>query len=151
MRDMPEQEARSLLEVGSKCPGAVPWVPSRSAGLQWSAGAGLVDGQGSPRGLYVELVARQVLKPNMRAYRFSVYRTLPQGPQRVYQLDVPQWPNLPRDQHHWPHEHIGNRRIAGDEGWVRWSLADAIDRFCAATNTKFEPEIPDPFEFRLQG
>lgn len=117
----------------------------------WTAGAGLVDIQGSPTGLYVELQARQVIKPSMRAYRFTVFRTSASGPQRVYQLDVPQWPVAPRDEHLLPHEHVGARRVIGDCAWGKWSYYEVIEHFCEMTSIAFDPQLPDPFEFVLEG
>ncbi|MNT30549.1 hypothetical protein D3C72_1663480 [compost metagenome] len=113
---------------------------------------GLLDANGRSAKLIVELRFRRSSKTNVAQYVFSVFRrVLPKGLERVYQLDVMQWPKPVRDQHQMPHEHFGNERNLGDDSWAKWSYDEVLAYFCARTNITFVPPVPHPEELRLKG
>lgn len=151
LSDIPEDEARQLLAIPSICPGADPWVPREKPLFGFDAGAGLIDLDGNPRGLYVEMAVSRGRRSQLPHYRFSVYKTGRPHMARVYQLEVTQLPRLPADKHQWPHEHIGRARNIGNADWLRWSYHDALRHFQAATNITFDPTLSDPNDFRLEG
>jgi hypothetical protein len=149
MTDVPEDEARRILSTPSICPDAIPWGDSRQ-GLCFIAGAGLLDLEGNPRSLFVELRVSETASLKMKKLIFSVWRPTQWGRHRVYQLDVPCWPKLPKDRHQLPHEHIGGRREIGDASWIRWAYDDVFQHFCCTANVTFQPVPDDPLEFRLK-
>lgn len=148
MRDLDQVEAEALLAVPSVCPGAEPWNPFRRPMFGYEAGAGLLDAQGRPRGLYTELRVTRGHKTQLHAFNFSVFRTTVHGTERVYQLTLVKYPALPSNQHAWPHEHVGSARIDHPE-WLAWEYDDVLAHFCARTRITFEPPPEDPNQFKL--
>jgi hypothetical protein len=149
--DVPEDEARALLAEPSVCPEIGPWIPKSRPLVGYEAGAGLLDESGNPRGMSVQLDVAQGRKTRLWTYRFTVYRLGMHSPSRVYQLEVTNFPTLPKDKHAWPHEHIGRGKVVGDAGWLRWSYDAVLARFKLATNITFVPDIDDPSVFKLEG
>ena len=114
-------------------------------------GCGLLDQDGVSLRLLVDLRYRRTEKTNARQYLFTLFQRQPYGLERIYQLDVRQYPRVPKDAHLLPHEHIGKARVTGNAGWANWSYDEAMARFCTMTNIVFRPNLPHPEDFRLRG
>ena len=151
MRDVTEQDASALLAAPLLCEDCEDWKPSRTSKGLLEAGCGLISREGVNLRLYVDMRFRRTGKTNGRFYMFSIFRRQPYGQERIYQLDIRQYPVTPRDHHLLPHEHIGSARQIGDAEWLNWTYDQVLAHFCARTNVTFIPQLPHPDEFRLRG
>jgi hypothetical protein len=146
MTDATEDEARATLAIPSVCPNAEPWNPQPRGGIGFQCGAGLLDADGSPRGLAVDLLVSQARATKLMRFKFTVFKSTQWGPERLYQLDVQCFPRLPSDSHQYPHEHFGRYRSSPQEAWAKWTFDDVLTRFRESTNITFEPRVTNPFE-----
>lgn len=151
MKDVPEQEARALLARPLSCEDCEDWKPSRTSKGLLEAGCGLISPEGVHLRLYVDMRFRRTEITSGKFYMFSIFRRQPYGQERIYQLDIRQYPVVPRDEHLLPHEHIGSARETGDAAWSNWNYDQVLAYFCARTNVTFIPLLPHPDEFRLRG
>lgn len=151
MNNISEEEARALFIQPLICEDCSEWRYSPGVKGEMNTGAGLLNEQGVGVKLYADLTFRRSPKTNTVRYVFTVFRRGITGSERVYQLDITQWPKPVRDLHQMPHEHIGAGRYLGDDSWSTWTYHDVIARFCSQTNITFSPLIPDPEDFKLKG
>lgn len=141
---MPEEEARALLSNAYHCQEPPDWAPAKDHRLTRHIECGLLDEDERRASLYVSMRCTVATRNTVGRYVFSVFK-LSSGPaERVYQLDVKNWPRLPNDVHSRPHEHIGSRRVIGDDSWIGWGYDQVIAHFLTRVNIRFEPEITDP-------
>ena len=151
MNDIPEAEARSLLNVPSRCEDCDDWEPIRTQPGSFSVSSGVVDQDGVGRRLLVQLDYRNSLKTRSIKYIFTVFQRQPYGKDRVYQLEVFQVPKQLKDLHKLSHEHFGDRKTVGDAAWNDWEYDDVIAYFISQTNIEFFPMPPHPEHFQLKG
>ncbi|HBQ88685.1 MAG TPA: hypothetical protein DD803_04395 [Alcaligenes faecalis] len=145
-------EARQLLSQRLTCEDSPDWAPLKGYKGFLSTSCGLLDTNGKSTRLIADLEFRRSPKTNVIRYVFSVYRReLRQGLERVYQLDVSQWPRPVKDLHQLPHEHMGDERTVGADHWSKWTYEEVLAYFCAQTNITFIPVVPHPEELRLKG
>lgn len=145
-------EAKDLLSQPLTCEDSPDWSPTKGVKGLLSTSCGLLDSNGKSTKLIAELQYRRSAKTNVIRYVFSVYqRQLPKGLERVYQLDVPQWPRPVKDLHQLPHEHVGDERNLGADYWSKWQYEDVLEYFCTQTNITFMPDMPHPEELHLKG
>lgn len=151
MLDIPESEAKALLAHGLRCIDCETWIPHKVNKFLSTACAGTLDNQGVSPGIIV--VLEYYLHPvtQLKRYKFSVFKQRPYGLDRVYQLEVTQSKKPLKDAHTKPHEHFGDTRTNGDDGWSLWSYDEALNHFCERTKITFEPPIQTPEEtFKLR-
>lgn len=151
MRDMPEAEARALLDRPLLCRDCGDFqmqeMPKGLTRIQ----CGLLDESGISVGMYVQLDYRLSPTTRLRKYDFSVFKQFSYGACRVYQLTIEQLPAKPKNIHAMPHEHFGCSRIDGPEEWLGWGFDAILNHFCARSNVQFDP-IPDgPEILKLKG
>ncbi|WP_238920911.1 hypothetical protein [Achromobacter xylosoxidans] len=152
MNNVTAEEALALLSSPLICEDCPDWVPGKELKGLLSTSCGLLDSTGRSAKLVAELRFRRSSKTHVAQYVFSVFRrTLPRGLERVYQLDILQWPKPVKDLHQMPHEHFGNERIQGDDSWSKWTYDEVLAHFCARANITFVPPVPHPEELRLKG
>ncbi|MHB1236378.1 MAG: hypothetical protein ACYCY7_02335 [Gallionella sp.] len=150
MLDIAESEAKVLLSGKLRCINCEPWIPHKVSKFLSTASAGTVDSQGINPGIIVTLDYFLHPLTQIKHYKFSVFKQRPYGLERVYQLDVRQSKKPLRDVHSKPHEHFGDKRTDGDDGWSLWSYYEALEYFCTRTNISFEPPVKTPDEaFKL--
>ncbi|MEJ8811400.1 hypothetical protein WKW77_10015 [Variovorax ureilyticus] len=150
MHDIPEAEARALLAnvlFAHDCPDWSVWKVQPGTS---QIDMGLVDAAGIGARMQVSLKFHRGPKTNLTHYLFTVYRQEPQGLQRVYQLEVRQWPKPVKSEHMRPHEHWGDKRIQGEQSWASWSYEQVLAYFCEQTRIKFEPVPGHPEAFSLK-
>ena len=151
MFDIPESEAKALLDQGSCCINCEPWIPHKIIRFLSTATAGTLDGQGVSQGIIVSLDYYSHPLTQIKRYKFSVFKQRPYGLDRVYQLDVIQSKKTLKDAHAKPHEHFGNTRVTGEDAWSLWGYYDALNYFCERTKITFEPPVQTPDEaFKLR-
>lgn len=150
MNDATEEEARRILAGPFVCEDCGEWTPSKSLNGLHETGCGLLGEDGVNLRLYVDMKYRRTEKTDSTHYMFTMFKRQPYGPERVYQLDVRQYPIVPRDAHSLPHEHIGNSRVTGDASWSKWTYDEVMAYFCRQANIEFRPTLPHPEEFRLK-
>lgn len=113
---------------------------------------GLVDADGLGTRLQVGLRFHRSMKTKLSHHIFTVYKQEPHGLERVYQLEVRQFPKTVKDEHLRPHEHWGKARYVGQESWATWSYEQILAYFCEQTKIVFKPppEHPEAFELKRQ-
>lgn len=150
MNDLPEAEARALLASPLYCRDIQDWSNWKLQPGTTQAGMGLVNEDGLGVRMQVSLWFRRGTKTNLTHHVFTVFKQEPHGLERVYQLEVRQWPKQVKDEHMRPHEHWGATRIVGGESWASWSYEQVLAYFCEQTKIVFEPkpEHPEAFELR---
>lgn len=152
MNTIKEEEALGLLAMPLTCEDYPDWVQSKEHKDLRAIACGLLDSNGKSVKLIAELRFRRSSKTKVVQYVFSVFRrVLSRGLERVYQLDITQWPKPVRDLHQLPHEHLGDTRAIGDDSWSTWTYDQVLAHFCSRTNIEFRPPAPDPEELRLKG
>ena len=114
--------------------------------MGFQCGAGLLDTDGAPRGLTVDLLVSQARVTKLMRFKFTVFKSTQWGPERLYQLDVQCFLRLPSDAHQHPHEHIGRFRSPPQPAWAQWNFDEVLTRFCQSTNITFDPRVTNPFE-----
>ncbi len=149
MNDIPEQEARALLQLRYICEDYGEWAPAKASPESHRLTCGLLDESGSSVRMYVELLVKESQKTNIHHYKFSVLRHKP-FESRIYQLEIRTSPKSLKDLHQRPHEHIGNARIIGGPAWSNWSFYDVLAHFSKRTNIEFNPDLESPLDFRLR-
>lgn len=151
MQDIPEAEARALLSDPKRCEDSNSWNPIKLQPNNLEIGIGVVDLQGKSTGLYVHLLYQNSHKTKIIKYCFSLFKRQRYGSERVYQLQVNQFPVPVHDLHRYSHEHIGSLRVPGNASWSKWGYDDVIAYFCTQTNIVFDPELLHPEHFELIG
>ncbi len=151
MVDIPESEARHLLDQDLSCIDSPAWIPIKVQPGTLEIEVGVIDTLGRSAGLSVQLIYRYSPRTKRISYRFSVFKRQPYGLERVYQLAIQQWPSQIKDEHTRSHEHFGDRRTIGPKDWDRWTFEQVIGFFCKRTNITFNPSIPHPENFELSG
>jgi hypothetical protein len=151
VHNIPEGEARSLLNRPLQCEGCEDWAPLRVQPGSFSVSAGVLDDWGAGTQLQVVLDYRNSHKTKVIRYIFSVFRRQPYGRDRVYQLDVLQTRRPVKDQHKRSHEHFGDARLPGAPAWADWDYDEVLAYFFKQTNIKFDPKPPHPEHFQLRG
>lgn len=149
LNDVPEDEARALLESQYVCEDYREWAPAKAAPEAFHMACGLLDADGSRTNLYVDLYVKVSQKTGIAHYKFSVFRRRPMDG-RVYQLEVKTAPKALRDRHQWPHEHIGSHKEPGDISWAGWGFNDVLARFMLQTKIEFLPPLESPLDFKLR-
>lgn len=149
LNDVPEHEARALLENRYVCEDYGEWEPARAAPEAFHMICGLLDFDGSRTNLYVELYAKISQKTKIAHYKFSVLRRRPMDG-RVYQLEVRTAPKALHHRHQLPHEHIGTHKEPGDISWANWGFIEVLARFQQQTKIEFRPPLESPLDFRLR-
>lgn len=149
MNDIPEQEARAILQSRYVCEDYGEWAPAKSLPDAHHLSCGLIDENSSFARMYVELMVKESRKTNIRHYKFSVLRHKPYEA-RIYQLEIKTSPKSLKDKHQRPHEHIGDARISGDTTWGDWGFHDVLAHFKKRTNIEFRPDLENPMDFRLR-
>jgi hypothetical protein len=148
MHNVPESEARALLARPLFCLDADDWVPVRTQPTAQFIEGGLLDEEHARVGLQVQLLVHVGPKTKITKYKFTVFQNYLGDLRRVYQLHIQKLPKITA--HDYPHQHMGDLRLQGSDGWLGWDYADALTHFCAETNITFMPGIGDPGEFRLR-
>lgn len=148
-RRIPEAEARALMQPGKMCPDPAGWVPLRIQAGTYRLETGVLNADGSFGGLTVQLVMHRGIKTGQGYFRFDLFRATITGSDPVYGIHIKQAPRALKAAHNLPHEHIGDRRDAGDAAWLQWGYAQVLARFCEQAGIEFQPPPPDPEEFRL--
>ena len=152
MNDVPEAEARQLLASPLFCEDFPDWRPPKGTKGVHRVACGLLDSDGVNVRLVADLIFKRSPKTRLVQYKFSVFRRGPSARlERVFQLDVTQWPKGAPSKHHEPHEHFGDNREVGDAAWSKWTYDEVLARFCAMTNITFRPPLPHPEELHLRG
>jgi len=151
MKDIPKEEALSLLARPMFCEDPDDWEPVKLQAGTVILRAGLVDIDGLSAQLQAELMFRRSHKTGITMYKFTVFKRQPYGLERVYQLDVVQSKVRIKDTHSLPHEHIGTSREQGDASWATWGYDEVLAHFCARTNISFKPPPNHPEFFQLKG
>jgi hypothetical protein len=151
MQDIPEAEARALLQKLRICEDFPEWAPIRLQPGSFEIAAGVVDEDGKGSGLLVQLLYQHSFKTQIKKYKCSVFQRQAYGLDRVYQLQVNHFTRPIRNPHHKSHQHIGDFRDLGDASWANWSYDDVISFFRSQTNITFDPELPHPENFKLKG
>jgi len=151
MQDIPEAEARELLGAPMRCEDAPAWAPLKMQSETSWLQVGVVDSNGKNVQLHVDFQFRRSQTTKSVKYKFSVYRRLPYGLERVYQLQVNKFERPVKNRHESSHEHIGNLRVLGDASWCDWGYDDVIAYFCRQTNITFDPAPAHPEDFALRG
>lgn len=150
MLDIPESEARALLDQGLRCINCEPWTQHKVNKYLSTASAGTLDSQGIKTGIIVFLAYSLHPVTHFKTYKFGVFKQRPYAPERVYMLEVTQSRKPLKDSHKKPHEHFGDARVIGDEAWSLWSYYEALSYFCERTKITFEPTVQTPEEaFKL--
>jgi hypothetical protein len=124
-------------------------VPQKAQPGTYRLETGVVEADGTFRGLTVQLVMRRGGKTGQGYFRFDLFRTTLTGPEPIYSVHIKQAPRALRVAHNLPHEHFGDRRVTGEAEWLGWGYAQVLARFCEQTGIDFVPPPPDPEEFRL--
>ena len=150
MHDLPEAEARALLQSSRTCPECPDWLPVKGQRETRVTEAGLLDRDGIGIGLFASMLFHLSGTTGLATYKFSVFRVTKWGRERVYQLHVKHLRRPGRDWHQLPHEHFGDRRVDGDASWLGWRYDAALQHFCQATNIAFDPPLPDPEVLELR-
>lgn len=150
MRDLPFEEAQALLSGPHTCSDIQNWWYDKNQPGLARCATGLVAADGSRSGMFVELTFAERPKTKLIEFKFTVFRMQLAARQRVYQLHLNAIARAPKNWHDLVHEHMGARRIDGDESWLRWNFSAALDYFCKRTNITFEPPVRDPSVFELQ-
>jgi hypothetical protein len=151
MIDLPESEARQLLNQELSCIDSPTWMPIKVQPGTSQIEVGVIDSSGHSARLLVQLIYKRSPKTKRISYRFSVFKRQPYGLERVYQLAIEQWPTQIKDLHTKSHEHFGDRRTIGHQSWDNWTFEEEILYFCQKTNIKFSPPISHPENFELIG
>lgn len=151
MHQIPESEARELLRGRYLCEDAPPWAPMRMLPGTLEIGIGVLDYTGKSVKMYVRLNYQHSPKTRIIKYKFTVFRRETYGLERIYELQVNQFPKPVHDAHQQSHEHYGTSRIEGKPDWKDWKYEDVISYFCRQTNIEFKPEIPHPEQLQLRG
>src|SRR5690625_1270095 len=152
MNDIPEDEARQLLTRPLFCEDCPEWRPPRGTKGMLQASCGLLDSDGINVQLIVDLIFKRSPKTDVVQYKFSVFRRGPAARlERVFQLDVTQWPKGFPSDHHKPHQHFGDKRNLADASWSDWTYDEVLKHFCAMTNITFQPPLSHPEELQLRG
>lgn len=151
MQTIPEAEAISLLSQPLFCEVDGGWTPTKPQPGTMTLGAGVLDEDGVGAQMYVELLYRKSFKTKITTYKFTIFSRRTYGKERVYQLDVVQYPRPVKDAHSLPHEHIGSTRLPGDAKWSKWGYDEVLAHFCVRTNVTFQPVPAHPEDFQLTG
>jgi hypothetical protein len=151
MRDIPEHEARTLLNRPLRCEEWGEWVPLKTQPATSAVGAGVLDEFGLGTRLYVEFLYRRDHKTKFTYYSLTVFKRNAYGRDRVYQLAVNQTAKPLKDRHRLSHEHFGDKRVECEAEWGKWSYDEVIAYFCARTKIVFAPKPPHPEHFQLRG
>ena len=69
---------------------------------------------------------------------------------RVYQQDIAGLPGLAPEDHLYPHEHFGERRVNASSDWASFGFEAAASRFCSKINLVPSCPLPPPEHFKLQ-
>lgn len=115
------------------------------------ASCGLIDTTGVRKMMLLTMRFKRSMKTGVVQYQFTIFKRHFRGLDRVYQLDITQWPKPVKDAHQRPHEHMGDMRILGAPSWAIWTYDQAVSHFCLRTNVTFDPPLGHPEELRLQG
>lgn len=150
MNDIPEAEARELLQRLTFCELDGEWSPEKTQPGTFAISAGMTDEEGISTMMQVKLCFRRSLKTGIVRYVFSVFKRTPYSLERVYQLDVRQCKKKIKNLHDRSHEHIGDLKLQGADDWAQWEFKDVLAYFCSATNLTFSvgPVHPEHFELR---
>lgn len=152
MNDVPEAEARRLLANPLYCDDYPDWRPPKGTKGKLQVSCGLLNAEGVNVRLIADLIFSRSPSTRIVRYKFSVFlRGSSARLERVFQLDVSQWPRGAPSEHHRPHQHFGDNRQLGDATWASWTYDEVLERFCATTNITFRPPLPHPEELRLRG
>lgn len=151
MNDIPEDEARDLLARPLYCDECRDWEPAKGLKGVLETSCGLLNEEGTNVKLLLDLSFRRSPKTNTIRYVFSVFKRLPRGLDRVYQLDVSQWNRPVADKHNQSHEHVGNARNPGEASWQKWTFEEVMVYFCQQTNITFRPNLHHPEVLQLKG
>lgn len=142
MFDIPESEARALLQPQLLCGDPGEWIQSKEHPGAYRIAAGLTTREGKPTNMSVEL---QYLHAGSGTnFHFTVFLHETGRSQRVYQLEINQSRKHTRDRHRWSHEHVGDKRFLGTEQWDDWDYDEVFRYFCGQTNICFQrlPGVP---------
>lgn len=150
MNDVPENEAVLLLSQPLVCEDCRDWEPIKEIIGRHETSCGLLNNQGINVRLFLDMSYRRSPKTNTVRCVFSVFKRLPRGLERVYQLDISQWNKPVNDKHSQSHEHVGTKRIPGDSAWQRWTFDDIMMYFCRRTNITFAPPLAHPEVLQLK-
>lgn len=150
MNDIPEAEARALLNRPTFCELDGDWCPEKVQSGTFSISSGLTDSDGVGTRMQVELQFRRGHRTGLVVYVFSVFKRTHHGTDRVYQLHVMQCKKPIKNLHDKSHEHMGALKTEGDDSWSRWSFQDVLEYFCNQTNITMTsgPVHPEHFELR---
>jgi hypothetical protein len=144
--DITESEARALLANPLYCEDCPDWTPRQQLKGSLETTCGLLDKDGISVRMLLELSFRRSAKTNNVRYLFSVFKRLPRGLERVYQLDVSQWNKPIFDKHNQSHEHIGATRIPGKSSWQQ--LTETLGLSCyPLSNDGSLAMLATPFKF----
>lgn len=102
-----------------------------------------------PKGVTVEILCRYSKKTQKALFKFTLFVTKHKVRNRVYQLDSSNYGTGTKDDHTWPHEHIGSNRVTFGDDFPS-DFSSALARFCDKTNITFEEQITSPLEFSLK-
>lgn len=149
--DLEYSEALKLFEQLRICEDADDWAPDKNQRDCWTLTCGVVNKDTNSRaGLLVELTFRRSHKTKSVWYKFTVFKQHPWGLERAYQLDILQYAKKIAT-HDMPHEHMGSKRIDGDQSWLNWDFSEVLARFTEQTNIEFNPQVDHPEIFELKG
>lgn len=104
MNDIPEAEARELLQRLTFCELDGEWSPEKTQPGTFAISAGMTDEEGISTMMQVKLCFRRSLKTGIVRYVFSVFKRTPYSLERVYQLDVRQCKKKIKNLHDRSHE-----------------------------------------------
>lgn len=150
MNTISEAEARALLAKPLECIDCPDWSGWKMMEGTVQTSMGLVDEFGIGSRLQVALRFHRSAKTKRVTHLFTVYKVEPHGLERVYQLDVRQFPKPVKDEHMRPHEHWGARRLPGTESWATWSYEQVLAYFASQTKILFKPRPAHPEAFELK-
>ncbi|MCE3607639.1 hypothetical protein LXA47_29130 [Massilia sp. P8910] len=150
MRLVSPEEAQSLFAAPLFCDECSDWMPWNLQPTTVVSTAGVMKEDGSSAMLIVELLYTRTHKTKKIEYRFTVFRRQIWGNDPVYQLHIRQSADSMKHLHSHPHEHIGNRREAGDASWMDWGYDEVLAFFCKRTNITFRPPPCHPEHFALK-
>lgn len=152
MHDILEAEALALLAIPMICEDPSDWMQQKQPRNRVSIVCGLINEDGISTQLVLDFQFRRSAKTKIARYIFTIFKLTKNGQHRVYQLDVENFKVIPKDDHAFPHEHIGCRRINGTKDWLNWSYSEVLEQFCKITGVKFVPSPPNnPEDFKLKG
>lgn len=152
MNTIPEAEARALLARPQECVDCPDWSGWKLLAGSVQTSMGLVDANGMGTRMQVVLRFHRSAKTKITHHLLTVFKMEPYGLERVYQLDVKQFPRPVKDAHQKPHEHWGALRTLGAASWATWSYEQVLAHFSQQTNIIFlpQPKHPEAFELKRQ-